>query len=199
MFLSALVAFLTDYLGWTLVFSGTGKLLDKKGTHRAVVEYGLPPDYAGVIGVLLTVLELVTGVGLLLRIFLAVLLPAALVLFCGFFVGVARMLVRRTQMDCHCFGALARERLSTWTMVRLGLLISASVTALVIHFLGTAGRKSTNLGYTWDGTTLSSSLLGFVAVFSSLLLGQAFSLGRIAKFESQYSKVTEPRGGGFYG
>jgi len=126
-------AMATIVLGLRLVLAavfltaGVGKLLDLAGSRRAVRDFGVPERAADVIGTVLPLAELATGIAL-------VFVPTArwgalvaLLLLLAFVGGIGRALVRGEQPDCHCFGQIHSAPAGRLTLARNALLAAFAV------------------------------------------------------------------------
>lgn len=107
-------------LALSIVFgvAGVAKFLDLKGTREAVINFGVPEQFADAAKFLLPLFELVIAAGLLL--------PAgawwsslgALLLLILFIIAIAVNLKRGATHDCHCFGQLYSRPLGWPTLAR---------------------------------------------------------------------------------
>src|SRR5947209_6428925 len=86
------------FLGFILLLSGVGKLLDPTGTRRAVDQYGVSLRWRWGAARLFPLLELAIGAALVLHLVPLLFSSAALVTFSIFLVGVGRVLSRGTTM-----------------------------------------------------------------------------------------------------
>src|SRR5579864_2588346 len=84
--------------------ASVGKLLDLKGSRRAVRDFGVPERAAGFVGTALPLAELAVALALVFRPSARWGAAVALLLLLGFIAGIARALARGEQPDCHCFG-----------------------------------------------------------------------------------------------
>jgi hypothetical protein len=132
--------FLISRLALAAVFflAGAAKLSDRAGSRAALVGFGLPPSLAAPLGVALPLVELVVAIALL---------PAAsanwgglgaLILLGLFIVGIANVLVRGREADCHCFGQLHASPVGWSTLGRNVVL--ALIAAFVL--VGQRGRPA---------------------------------------------------------
>jgi hypothetical protein len=164
--LAALIARIL--LALVFVVAGVAKLADRKGSRRALVDFGLPAALAGPLGILLPLAELAVA---------AALIPAAtapwgalgaLALLLLFIAGISLSLASGREPDCHCFGQIRSAPAGWKTLARNGAL-AAVAGFLVWHGLG--------------GDT-GPSMLGWVAALSTLqllgLVGGVLGLGLLA-------------------
>src|SRR3954451_19159071 len=98
---AALVARLV--LAGVFIAAGVGKLLDRRGSQRALREFGVPARLTGFGALALPVAELATAAALLVQPSAPWGAVAALVLLAGFTVGIVNALARGRAPDCHCF------------------------------------------------------------------------------------------------
>lgn len=164
---------LSAYIGFTLLLSVFGKMLDFRGTRQAVVHYGIAERYAHASSVILLVVELVCSVALLLQQMVPFASALALVLFLSFAIVATRQMVAGSQADCHCFGALTRERLSPWTLVRLGILsfLAAGLTVMVVAWPRSSSAL-TDVLQDLNELALPLYLTALVAAVCFILVGQ---------------------------
>ena len=164
--IAALIARLL--LALVFVVAGSAKLADRKGSRRALVDFGLPAALAGPLGILLPLAELAVA---------AALIPAAtapwgalgaLALLLLFIAGIGFNLARGREPDCHCFGQLHSAPAGWKTLARNGAL-AAVAGFLVWHGLG---------------GDIGPSVVGWVTTLSTLqllgLVGGVLGLGLLA-------------------
>lgn len=152
-------------LGLIFLASGLSKLQDPKGFVLGVLEYEvLPPRLAIIYGRILPIVEVVTGLALVLGIWpsAAGLLSAALLL--SFLVAVIINLARGRRLDCHCFGSRG-EPLGWVAVARLCILLT--FTAAVLLWRGDAFLASVP-------ADLVPALLLALGIFVSVSLLSAF-------------------------
>src|SRR4051794_29974418 len=143
--------------------AAVGKLLDLKGSRRAMADFGVPPSLAPTLGTLLPFAELAAAVALVFVPTarwgaLVALLPfaelaaavalvfvptarwgalVALLLLLGFIAGISVALSRGKQPDCHCFGQIHSKPAGRSTLVR-NAVFAAIALIVVVHGAGTA-------------------------------------------------------------
>ena len=86
--------------------AGVAKLLDRNGSRRSLVGFGLPRWLARCLALVLPLAELVTAAALVPNAAARWGALAALVLFGAFAAVISVALIRGRQPDCHCFGRL---------------------------------------------------------------------------------------------
>ena len=107
--------------------AGVAKLVDRDGSRKAMLDFGVPPSISNFAAVLLPVVEIAIAFSLL---FVKTSWPAAiagsllLAVFCG---GMVYQLVKGNAPDCHCFGQLHSEPVSVLSLVRNILFFAAGV------------------------------------------------------------------------
>ena len=115
------VVIATLVLTAVFVVAGGAKLADLPGSRRAMQEFGLPSNWAPLLGLILPLGELAVAGSLLIR-------PqwggaGAMGLLTLFIIGISAALVRGKRPDCHCFGQLSSTPAGGATLVRNGLLL----------------------------------------------------------------------------
>jgi putative oxidoreductase len=112
--LHAVVVHLARFgLAGLFLYAGALKIADAPGFAQDISHYRLLPDsLAALSAVVLPVLELVTGVGLLLRRYVqgAALLSALMLLL--FAAAMAQAKLRGIDLECGCFGASSATQVS---------------------------------------------------------------------------------------
>jgi len=114
--------------------AAAGKLADRAGGRRALVDLGIPERFTAAGAVLLPLAELAVAAALLVGPWARLGAAGALALLGLFSFVVALNLAAGRQTDCHCFGRLPSSRIGAATLVRNGML--AVLSALL---LGPAG------------------------------------------------------------
>ena len=98
--------------------AGVTKLADRAGSRAAMIGFGVPAALAGPLGVVLPVAELVVALALLPRASVSWGALGALVLLGLFIAGIANVMIRGRETDCHCFGQLHSSPVGWSTMGR---------------------------------------------------------------------------------
>ena len=117
-------------LAGVFLLAGAAKLFDLKGSVQAVFDFGVPQWAAPIVGRVLPVVELATGVALLFHPTARWAALAALVLLLAFVAGVANAMRQGKDVDCGCFGAVYSATAGTPTLIRNGAL--AALALLVV-------------------------------------------------------------------
>jgi hypothetical protein len=110
--------------------AAAGKLADRAGGRRALVDLGIPERFTAAGAVLLPLAELAVAAALLVRPWARLGAAGALALLVLFSLVVALNLAAGRQTDCHCFGRLLSSRIGAATLVRNGML--ALLSALLL-------------------------------------------------------------------
>jgi thiol-disulfide isomerase/thioredoxin len=118
--MGTIVVGLRVLLAAVFVTAGVGKLLDLRGSRRAMADFGVPERAARIAGTALPVIAL-----------------AALLLLVAFIIGIARALARGEEPDCHCFGQIHSAPAGRLTLVRNGVL-AACAAVIVVYGSGPA-------------------------------------------------------------
>lgn len=108
-----------------LVFAvaAVGKLADRAGTRRALVEFGVPDSLAEPGALVLPFAELAVSAFCLVGPVAVWGAMGALVLLAFFSTGIAASLARGRRPDCHCFGQLHSAPAGPGTLARNAVFI----------------------------------------------------------------------------
>ncbi|MCA1682722.1 MAG: peroxiredoxin family protein [Actinobacteria bacterium] len=137
--------------------AGAAKLLDRAGSRKALMDFGVPARAAPILAMLLPLAELGSAAALLLRPSARWGALAALVLLVAFIAGIVRALSRGQTPDCHCFGQLHSAPAGRGTLARNALL------ALLAALVALRGP-----GPTIDGWVAARTAAELVAVGASV-------------------------------
>jgi uncharacterized membrane protein YphA (DoxX/SURF4 family)/peroxiredoxin len=110
------------FLAGVFFLAGVAKLADRKGSTKALNDFGLPPALARPLGLLLSVAEIAVAVALVPVALAWYGACAALTLLAIFTIGIAITLARGRNPDCHCFGQLHSSPVGRSTLIRNGIL-----------------------------------------------------------------------------
>lgn len=113
-------------LAAVFLVSGLGKLLDRKGTRRAVIDFGTPVRLASPVALVLPVSELAVAAALLPEASARWGVLGAISLLAVFSVGIAINIAKGRRPDCHCFGQFHSAPIGWGTLVRNGLLAAVA-------------------------------------------------------------------------
>ncbi len=150
-------------LAAVFLVAGVTKLWDLAGSRAAMSNFGLPKSLAAPLGLALPLVELVVAIALI---------PAAsahwgalgaLVLLGLFVAGIAYVMVRGREAECHCFGQLHSSRVG-WATLGRNLAL-----ALVAGFVIAGERGGPSPSYMeWIGGLGRDQLLTLSAVAIAL-------------------------------
>ena len=129
--MDALLLSIRCLIAAVFIVAAVGKLLDLDGSHRALVEFGVPARLARFGAVLLPVAELAVAIALLFGPTARWTAVAALLLLLGFSAGVVRAISRGEAPDCHCFGQIHSEPAGRSTLIRNAVLAAAAALVVV--------------------------------------------------------------------
>jgi len=145
-------------LAAVFVVSGLAKVVDLKGSQKAVKGFGVPSFLATPLGILLPFAELAVVIALIPSSWALYGAIGALVLLVVFIVGISANLSVGRKPDCHCFGQLHSEPVGASTLVRNALL--AAVAGFVI----------------WQGAAYNNVGPSAVAWIATLSVAQSIAL-----------------------
>ncbi|GHO65128.1 hypothetical protein KSC_040200 [Ktedonobacter sp. SOSP1-52] len=160
-------------LSLVFLIAGLAKLADLPGSQKALHNFGVPEALAGLMGIVLPIVEIGVAVALIPRTWSwygAIGAFALLLIFC---VGIGYNLALGRRPDCHCFGQLHSAPVGPSTLVRNILLALGA--AFVVWF----GRGSTGLSATsWFTTMPLAQQVALVAaaLAAALMAGEGWLL-----------------------
>ncbi len=112
--------------------AGLAKLIDRQGSRRALVEFGVPERLAPPVALLLPIVELTIAASLLFRGTAPLGSLAAFVLLAIFAVAIGVNLTLGRKPECHCFGQLSSSPANWSTLLRnVALLCAAGFAAWI--------------------------------------------------------------------
>lgn len=130
-------------LSAVFIVAGITKLVDRRGSRQALIDFGVPGVLASPLGLLLPVAELVVALLMLPLASIHYGALAALSLLLLFIFGIAFNLARGRNPACHCFGQLSSAPAGWGTLLRNAVL--AAIAASVAWYGGnTAGISVTS-------------------------------------------------------
>lgn len=112
--------------------AAVGKFLDRPGSRKALVEFGVPTVLARPMAIGLPLVELVVAVLLLPPATAWLGALGAFSLLAAFIAGIAYNLARGRRPDCHCFGQIYSAPAGPATLVRNSLLALTAGAVLVL-------------------------------------------------------------------
>ncbi len=121
------------FLAAIFLVAGIGKLLDLKGSEKAVKDFGIPEILAKPVSVILPILEILIALTFLFietSWFGAIGASLLLLTFIG---GMLYQLKLGNAPDCHCFGQIHSEPVSAKSLIRNGIF---ALSALFLVFSG---------------------------------------------------------------
>lgn len=113
-------------LAIVFVLAGVIKLLDRRGSSKALNNFGLPLGLAQPLSILLSAAEIVVAVALVPVASAWYGACGALALLSFFAVGIGVALARGRRPDCRCFGQLHSAPVGWPTLIRDGILAAAA-------------------------------------------------------------------------
>lgn len=162
------------FLAAIFLVAGIGKLLDLKGSEKAVKDFGTPDEFAKFFSIGLPFAEIVFGACLLFTSMSWTGALGATLLLLIFTGGMIFQLAQGNAPDCHCFGAIHSEPVSKKSLIR------NIIFALFSLFLVAQGRGNQGLGF--------SELTNEMAIQLFLGLATIGLLGAVVYF---LKKITE--------
>jgi methylamine dehydrogenase accessory protein MauD len=144
-------------LALIFVAAGGAKLADRPGTNRAIIDFGLPATFAGLLGILLPLAELTVAASLVPTATAWWGAIGALALLLLFVVGIGANLARGHKPHCHCFGQLYSAPAGWKTLLRNGAL------AVVAGFVVWKGKEGAGpSAVSWLGNLSTVQLVAIV-------------------------------------
>jgi uncharacterized membrane protein YphA (DoxX/SURF4 family)/thiol-disulfide isomerase/thioredoxin len=170
-------------LAAVFVTAAIGKLLDLRGSRRAMADFGVPKRFAPLFGTLLPIAELAVAIALIP-------VPTArwgallgLLLLLAFIVGIASAMNRGKTPDCHCFGQIHSAPAGKSTLVRNGVLAALAL-LVVVHGAGTPVDD-------WVSARSASELVAVgLGIAAAVLGGLALNFWRESKEWEEAYEVT---------
>jgi thiol-disulfide isomerase/thioredoxin len=173
-------------LACVFAVAAAGKLLDIPGSQAAMEQFGLRGWVARLAGRGLPLLEGAVAVALLVDTSARAAAIAALALLAAFVVGIALMLARGKQAECHCFGAIHSAEIGPATLARNIALAALALLAAISHRQGAISG--------WVGHLHGSSALaaGEGAALLAVLIGSGvFASGLLKRHGAMLLRVDE--------
>ena len=157
--------------------AGIGKLLDLKGSEKAVKDFGTPEEYAKFFAVALPFAEIVFAVCLLFIETSWIGAIGAMILLLTFIGGMIWQLAQGNAPDCHCFGAIHSEPVSRKSLIR------NIVFAVLAFVLILSGKNN-------QGANIFESANNSEGNFMALITGLA-TVGLLAVVVFYLKKISE--------
>jgi peroxiredoxin len=163
-----------------LVFgvAGIAKLFDRKGSKRAIYDFGVPDSLVTPVSIALPMVEIVVAIALL---------PAATVwygavgavILLGLFVGgIAYNMAQGKTPDCHCFGQIHSEPVGWSTLIRNSALL---VIAGMVAVFGYQNPGLSAVAWLFDLTKAETMILIFGLMTVGLLFFAVGLLNEVLK------------------
>lgn len=152
--------------------AGVAKFLDQPGAEKAVTDFGVPAELAKPAAYLLSTAEVLLALLLLFTTTSWLGALGALLLLLIFIAGMIYQLASGKEADCHCFGQLHSERVSTKSLVRNALF---SVLALFL-----VGQGSDHQGLSLTDDRMNLMQFAFGLIISGLLAAAIYYLKQIS-------------------
>lgn len=167
--------------------AGIGKLLDLKGSEKAVKEFGTPEELAKFFAVALPLAELVFAVCLLFVETSWTGAIGALILLLSFIGGMIWQLAQGNAPDCHCFGAIHSEPVSKKSLIR-NIVFAVLAFALILSGRENQGANIFDFSNDSEGNVMSV-ILGLATI--GMLGAVVFYLKKISEQQTQIIKRIE--------
>jgi peroxiredoxin/uncharacterized membrane protein YphA (DoxX/SURF4 family) len=149
-------------LAAVFLLAGATKLIDPRGTRRALRDFGLPRMLATPMVLLLPLLELAVAAALIPTSLAWYGAWGALALLAVFLLAVGVAMLRGRKPDCHCFGQIHSAPVGWQTLVR-NVVLAAGAFALIYRGPGRAGPDV----WTWIATlSETGQKVAFVAALA---------------------------------
>lgn len=167
--------------------AGIGKLLDLKGSEKAVKDFGTPEEFAKFFAVGLPFAEMVFAVCLLFVETSWVGAIGALILLLSFIGGMIWQLAQGNAPDCHCFGAIHSEPVSKKSLIR-NVVFAVLALILIASGKGNQGADVFSLAAN-SPESFMSFITGLATV--GLLVAVVFYLKKISEQQTQIMRRIE--------
>lgn len=172
------------FLFAVFITAGVGKLLDLKGSEKAVKAFGTPDEFAKFFAVGLPFAEIVFGVCFLFTGSSWAGAIGALILLLSFIGGMIAQLAQGNAPECHCFGAIHSEPVSVKSLIR-NVIFAALALVLIV-----SGRENQGLSLAdLRGEMAIQLFLGLAVV--ALLGAVIFYLKKISEQQNQIMRRIE--------
>lgn len=171
------------FLAGVFALAGIAKFVDLKGSKRAFVDFGFPPRLATLGAVALSIAEIAIAALLLSTETSWYAAIGASILLLVFVFQMLYQLAKGNAPDCHCFGQIYSEPVSTKSVVRNILFVVPAV------FLVIQGDKSQGLSLLDPRLDLVQLTFGVAIV--ALLLAGVFALRKILHHQVEIMRRIE--------
>ncbi len=167
--------------------AGIGKLLDLKGSEKAVKDFGTPEELTRFFAVGLPFAELVFAVCLLFVETSWIGAVGALILLLTFIGGMIWQLSQGNAPDCHCFGAIHSEPVSRKSLIR------NVVFAVLAFVLILSGKNNQGAGIFDSANDSDGNFMTLILSLATvgLLIAVVFYLKKISEQQTQIMRRIE--------
>ncbi|MFN0138845.1 MAG: redoxin domain-containing protein [Pyrinomonadaceae bacterium] len=170
-------------LAGIFALAGIAKFLDLKGSRKAFMDFGIPQGLAMPGAIALSIVEIVIA-GLFLSIetsWYAAIGASFLLLL--FIIQMIYQMARGNAPDCHCFGQIHSEPVSTTSVVR-NIIFAVPAILLVV-------RGENNQGYSLLDPRVDLIQLVFGTIVVALLFAAIFTLRKISNQQTEIMRRIE--------
>jgi peroxiredoxin/uncharacterized membrane protein YphA (DoxX/SURF4 family) len=164
--------------------AGVSKLLDLKGSEKAVKDFGTPEEYAKIFAIALPFAEIVFAVCLLFVGTSWIGAVGALILLLSFIGGMIWQMAQGKAPDCHCFGQIHSEPVGKKSLIR------NVVFAALALILAAQGRANQGFSFSELPNDIAMQLFTGLAVVA-LLGAVIFYLKKISEQQAQIMRKIE--------
>ncbi|NOT48705.1 MAG: redoxin domain-containing protein [Acidobacteria bacterium] len=163
--------------------AGISKLLDPKGSAKAMREFGTPEEFSKFFAYALPFAEIVFAICLLFTSMSWLGAVGALILLLSFIGGMIWQIAQGRAPDCHCFGQIHSEPVGKKSLIRN--IVFALLALVLIGF----GRSNQGL----DLSNTSSEMLEILLILFLVVLGIVL-LGYLIKLTDQQNEIVRRLG-----
>lgn len=170
-------------LAGIFALAGVAKFLDLKGSRKAFMDFGIPQGLAMPGAIALSIAEIVIA-GLFLSVktsWYAAIGASFLLLL--FVIQMSYQLARGNAPDCHCFGQIHSEPVSTTSVVRNIIFVVPAIFLVL--------RGENNQGYSLLDPRVDLIQLVFGTVVVALLLAAIFAVRKISQQQTEIMRRIE--------
>jgi len=174
-------------LATVLLVAGVSKLFDREGFGQAVESYQILPTHAAqALALILPYLEIAVGFALAVGVWTRGAAVLTLSLFASFMIAIAINIARGRDLNCHCFGKLHQDRISSTVLLRNSFfaLLAAQILIFTDGFLALDGWLSgaNTAGAPPIDGMIPLTLAGLAAIVAYLIVQQVWKLFRLKQF-----------------
>jgi peroxiredoxin/uncharacterized membrane protein YphA (DoxX/SURF4 family) len=127
------------FLASILVIAGVAKATDQVGARKALIGFGVPEEFAGLLAWCLPFIEITVALALIPLSTAWIGAISALALMLIFSVAIGLSILRGRKTECNCFGQL-HSRPVSWSMFARNLILAAVAALIVLR-----GREAPGL------------------------------------------------------